>query len=68
MYKSKNTKGVMFVYIYIPQEILQLLLFPRELLSIPNYKYFVNFIWCLLVTEGRKTTRNIYIVSFTRDI
>ncbi len=52
------------MYIYIPQEILQLLLFPKELLSIPNYKYFVNFIWCLLVTEGRKTTRNIYRYCF----
>ncbi|ABR47725.1 hypothetical protein Amet_2268 [Alkaliphilus metalliredigens QYMF] len=54
----------MLVYIYIPQELLQLLLFPKELLSIPNYKYFVGFIWCLLVTEGRKTTRNIYRYCF----
>ncbi|WP_242867426.1 IS701 family transposase [Thermotalea metallivorans] len=52
------------MYIYIPQEILQLLLFPKELLSIPNYKYFINFIWCLLVTEGKKTTRNIYRYCF----
>ncbi|SDJ91897.1 hypothetical protein [Natronincola ferrireducens] len=52
------------MYIYIPLEVLQLPLFPKELLSIPNYKYFVTFIWCLLVTEGRKTTRNIYRYCF----
>lgn len=25
---------------------------------------FINFIWCLLVTEGRKTTRNVYRYFF----
>lgn len=25
-----------------------------------SYMYFVNYIWCLLIVQGRKTTRNMY--------
>ena len=52
------------MYIYIPLELIQLLLFSKECFSIPTYKLFVSFIWCLLVAEGRKTTRNIYRYCF----
>jgi len=52
------------MYIYIPMEIIQLLLFPKDILSIPNYNIFVNYIWCILAAEGRKTTRNIYKYCF----
>lgn len=52
------------MYIYIPLEIIQLLLFPKDVLSIPNLNIFVNYIWCILATEGRKTTRNIYKYCF----
>ncbi len=47
--------------IYIPMEIIQLLLFPKECFTcITTYNYFVYYIWCLLVVPGRKTTRNMY--------
>lgn len=52
------------MYIYIPLELIQLLLFSKECFTIPTYKLFVNFIWCLLVVEGKKTTRNIYRYCF----
>jgi hypothetical protein len=49
------------MYIYIPMEIIQLLLFPKECFKcITSYHYFVCYIWCLLVVPGRKTTRNLY--------
>ena len=47
--------------IYIPMEILHLLLFPKECFScITTYNYFICYIWCLLVVPGRKSTRNLY--------
>jgi hypothetical protein len=52
------------MYIYIPLELIQLLIFPKECFTIPTYKLFVNFIWCLLVSEGKKTTRNIHRYCF----
>lgn len=52
------------MYIYIPLELIQLLVFLKECYTIPNYKMFVNFIWCLLVAEGKKTTRNIHRYCF----
>lgn len=52
------------MYIYIPLELIQILLCTKECFTIPTYNLFVNFIWCLLVTEGRKTTRNIYRYCF----
>jgi hypothetical protein len=56
--------GIKHMYIYIPQELIQLLLFARECFKIPTYKFFINFIWCLLVAEGKKTTRNIHRYCF----
>jgi hypothetical protein len=52
------------MYIYIPLELIQLLLFSKECFTIPAYRLFVNFIWCLLIAEGRKTTRNIHRYCF----
>lgn len=49
------------MYIYIPQEILQLLVCHKECFScITTYHYFINYIWCLLLVQCRKTTRNMY--------
>lgn len=49
------------MYIYIPQEILILLASPKEcFLCTTAYMYFVNYVWCLLIVQGRKTTRNMY--------
>jgi len=52
------------MYIYIPLELIQLLLFSKECFTILTYKLFINFIWCLLVAEGKKTTRNIHRYCF----
>ncbi|NMB95277.1 MAG: hypothetical protein GYA02_01485 [Clostridiaceae bacterium] len=52
------------MYIYIPLELIQLLLCTKECFTISTYNLFVNFIWCLLVSEGKKTTRNIYRYCF----
>lgn len=57
--------------IYIPMEIIQLLLFPKECFSCKTtYNYFVCYIWCLLVTHGRKTTRNMHrhCFFFRKDV
>ena len=52
------------MYIYIPLELIQILLCTKECFTIPTYNLFVNFVWCLLVAEGKKTTRNIYRYCF----
>ena len=52
------------MYIYIPLELIQILLYTKECFTIPTYNLFVNFVWCLLVVERRKTTRNIYRYCF----
>jgi len=57
-------KGVTSMYIYIPLELIQILLYTKECFTIPTYNLFVNFIWCLLAAEGRKTTRNIHRYCF----
>jgi len=49
------------MYLYIPVEIIQLLLFPKECFPcITTYNYFVSYVWCLLSVQGSKTTRNLH--------
>jgi hypothetical protein len=53
------------MYLYIPFEIVQILLYLKESFPcVTTYNYFIGYVWCLLTVQGRKTSRNIYKQCF----